>query len=62
MKQKAILKDGVHAPKRSRFSVTKSVVSKVPLSTSISTTKIALNASELNIEEANSEESIRGRK
>ena len=37
MKQKIILKDGVHAPKRSKISATKSVASAVPLSTSIST-------------------------
>ena len=62
------MKDGVYAQKRSRFCATKSVVSKAPLSTSISTTKSTLNTFEsthhftpkLNIKEATSEESKKG--
>ena len=39
MKQKIILKDGVHTPKRSRIGATKSVISTVPSPASKSTKK-----------------------
>ena len=57
IKQKIILKDGVHAQKRSKTSVTKSVASTVPLSTSMSTkTTTSINtlpiSPHLNIEKA----------
>ena len=68
MKQKVILKDGVHAPKRSRICAGKYIPSKATLSTLTSFTKSTLNNSEstnhfnskLNIEEVNSEESKKG--
>ena len=68
MKQKVILKDGVHAPKRSRICAGKYIPSKATLSTLTSFTKPTLDNSKstnhfnskLNIEEVNSEESKKG--
>jgi len=64
MKQKIILKDGGHTPKRSRIGATKSIISTVPSSVSKFTKKRTLIISETtppftlesNSEEANSEQ------